>query len=1156
MGKLTLITGRSGSGKTEYCLTQLSEILEENPHGTPLILLVPEQASFQMEKALAEKIRGQGFMGAQIFGFRRFSHKILQETGGLWLPPLSDSGRQLVLGRILRSRKEELLTFGKAATRPRFADTLSELIQEFRTHRISPDSLKEAAEALPTSPLKDKLSDLALLYQDFMSLLEDHYRDTSEALDRTVKIIPTCDWLKEAKIWIDGFDRFTPQEWEILTVLLEHTKELAITLTLDDPSSAFDEASIFHRPAQTFQKFSQIAKNTSSPLLEKPLELFHRSKKSEIKHLEKTLYGVTETFPQVPQGIKLISAANPRQELISIARDMMNKVRQENYRWKDLALLLRQDEPYRELAESVFTEYQIPFYRDQNVQPLHHPVVEVLRSAFEVISSRWLPEPIFRAAKTGMLKVEIDSIDQLENYVLEFGLKGKSRWSQENPWQYARRYALEDDALPDDDEMARLDLLDRTRRAIAAPILALEKHFASATTVRELATGLYFFWETLDLDSQLEGLALEEEKNNDPTTARLHRQIGNEFRALLDEIVDLLGEETLNLAEFAKLFTDGLEGLAIRLIPPGLDHVTIHSLQSILPNQIKCAYLPGANDGLFPARTKPEGLLSEADRMILQSTGLELSPSHMSDTYNERLIAYRGLTGASHFLWLSYSVATREGGALSPSILVNRLKELFPGLPTENTKPEADWISLAPSETLFRANTSFISLAGALRRIRDEDLSLPYWKEVYNYYQGHSRWHERLTDLTNSLLGKNEVTALSPTLAKELYSPQGRLKGSVTRLETYYSCPFRHYAQYGLKLKKRPEFRLAPPEIGVLLHGVLKKYGQTLLEENKKWHQLSATDRESLANKIIHQLAGKLQNEILYSNAQYQYFLERITRTVNRAIDHLTSFSAHTAFEPLALEQSFGDRESGWQPLRFTLQEGITLEISGQIDRIDGLQTENKTYLLVIDYKSGSKKLILNEAYHGISLQLLTYLLVALEGAQHLTHSKEAYGAGLLYYYLKNPIGTTNEPLTPEEAKENLKEELRMPGWILKEKSLIQTLETDFEEANRTQFIPKISLKKDGDFNGTSAGNLKSQEDFNAILEHLKKLLEKSGQEILDGNIHIAPYQLKKYSPCSHCPYKPVCSFDRFQGNQYRELEALGDKEILRRLQEGGGDHE
>ena len=186
----------------------------------------------------------------------------------------------------------------------------------------------------------------------------------------------------------------------------------------------------------------------------------------------------------------------------------------------------------------------------------------------------------------------------------------------------------------------------------------------------------------------------------------------------------------------------------------------------------------------------------------------------------------------------------------------------------------------------------------------------------------------------------------------------------------------------------------------------------------------------------------------------------------------------------------------------------------------------------------------------------MTYLLVALEGAQHLTHSKEAYGAGLLYYYLKNPIGTTDEPLTPEEAKENLKEELRMPGWILKEKSLIQTLETDFEEANRTQFIPKISLKKDGDFNGTSAGNLKSQEDFNAILEHLKKLLEKSGQEILDGNIHIAPYQLKRYSPCSHCPYKPVCSFDRFQGNQYRELEALGDKEILRRLQEGGGDHE
>ena len=80
--QLKLITGRSGSGKTEACLTQISEILEQAPQGSPLIFLLPEQATFQMEKKLASRLPAQGFLRAHILGFRRFSHRILQEAGG------------------------------------------------------------------------------------------------------------------------------------------------------------------------------------------------------------------------------------------------------------------------------------------------------------------------------------------------------------------------------------------------------------------------------------------------------------------------------------------------------------------------------------------------------------------------------------------------------------------------------------------------------------------------------------------------------------------------------------------------------------------------------------------------------------------------------------------------------------------------------------------------------------------------------------------------------------------------------------------------------------------------------------------------------------------------------------------------------------------
>ena len=1148
--QLKLITGRSGSGKTEACLTQISEILEQAPQGSPLIFLLPEQATFQMEKKLASRLPAQGFLRAHILGFRRFSHRILQEAGGNWLPPLSDAGRHLILGRILRNRKDELKVLYRAAKQPRFADILSELVQEFRTHKISPSSLKDTANQLPDSPLKDKLTDLSLLYGDFLTFMEDRYRDGNDALDRTVMAIPDCAWLENAQIWVDGFERFTPQEWALLQALLKKVDGLTVTLTLDDPLEAFKENSLFYRSGQSYRQFQKLAQDNLCSLTHQSLPFFQRSKNSALAHIEKHLYGESKIFSEATNGLNVITAANPRLEIIHIARDMLQKVRSEGYRWRDLGLVLRQPDSYRELAEKIFEEYQIPYYRDQSIQPLHHPVIELLRSSLEVLLEGWLPEPLFRAAKTGLMPVEEDALDQLENLVLEFGLKGKKRWEQAEPWQYIRRYALEEDTLPDDDEITRLDLLDRTRRALAGPLLTLALRLKKAPTVKEKAVALYGLWEELGLEARLEGLALDEERENKPEEARLHRQIGNEILAILEELAELLGTEELSLKDFYQLLTDGFEGLSIRLIPPGLDHVMISALDGPISTGLRAVYLPGANDGLFPARSRPEGLLSENDRLLLMDQGLFLAPSGLSDAFHERFIAYRGLTSGTDSICLSYALADREGNALSPSPLVSRLTQLFPNLVIKQVQINEDWLETNPAHVLFRPAPAFASLSGALRRMRDQDLVAPFWTDYYNWALHREPWKQRLSSVVSNLLGTNSSKQLPSSLALDLYAPKGSIRGSVTRLEAFQSCPFKHFAQYGLRLKERPEFQLAAPQVGVFLHGVLKKYGQTLLDEGKKWHEISSDERQQLTDLIIQDLASKLQNEILYSTAQYRHFLERLKETVTRSIDRLTAFSTVTSFAPAALEQSFGDPENGWPALTFELSGDIKLELTGQIDRIDKVETNSAAYFLIIDYKSGSKRLTLSDAYHGLSLQLLTYLLVALEGASHLTNSNSApHTAGILYYFLRSPFLSTDGPLTIEEAQSQLENSQRMPGWLLENKELLELIESEFAEEG-TSFIPRIVLKKNGDFDGRYTKPLKSEEEFAELLSHLEATLVASGQSICAGNVEIAPYQIGSQIACTatFCPYRSFCQFDRFQGNNYRQLETLKDEEIFARL--------
>lgn len=1147
---LTLVTGRSGSGKTEVCLTQISEILDQSPQGSPLIFLLPEQATFQMEKELASRLAAKGFLRAHILGFRRLSHRILQEVGGNWLPPLSDAGRHLILGRILRNRKEDLKVLYRAAKQARFADILSELVQEFRTHKISPDSLKETADQLPDSPLKDKLTDLSLLYSDFLFFMEDRYRDGNDAIERTIMAIPECEWLENAEIWIDGFERFTPQEWALLRALLQKVKNLTVTLTLDDPFEALKENNLFYRSGQTYKQFQRLAQDLFCTLNHHPLKIFQRSKNPTLVHLERYLYGESWIFSEGTSGLTIANAANPRLEIISIARDMLKKVRTEGYRWRDLGLVLRQPDHYRELAEKIFDEYQIPYYRDQSIRPLHHPAIELLRSSLEVLLEGWLPEPLFRAAKTGLMPVEEDALDQLENLVLEFGLKGKKRWEQNDPWQYVRRYALEEDTVPDEDEITRLDLLDRTRRALAAPLLTLASRLKKAPTVKEKAVALYGLWEELGLEARLEGLALEAEGHNKPEEARLHRQIGAEILAILEELVELLGSEELSLKEFYQLLSDGLEGLSIRLIPPGLDHVMISALEGPLSVGLRAVYLPGANDGLFPARSRPEGLLSENDRLLLMDQGLFLAPSSLSDAFHERFIAYHGLTSGSDNIYVSYSLADRDGNALSPSPLISRLIELFPHLEVKHIQINEDWIETNPTQILFRPLPAFASLSGALRRMRDQDFVAPFWTDYYNWALQREPWKHRLSSVVSNLLGTNQSQQLPSFLARELYAPRGSIRGSVTRLEAFQSCPFKHFAQYGLRLKERPEFQLAAPQVGVFLHGVLKKYGQTLMNSDKKWHEISSDERLQLIHSITQELAAKLQNEILYSTAQYRHFLARLKETVTRSIDRLTAFSEVTSFSPVALEQSFGDPQKGWPALTFELSSDIKLELTGQIDRIDKVETDSAVYFLIIDYKSGSKRLTLSDAYQGLSLQLLTYLLVALEGASYLTNSNTTpHTAGILYYFLRNPFLSVDGPLTAEEAKSLLENSQRMPGWLLENKELLELLESEFIEEG-TSFIPRIALKKNGDFDGRYTKALKSDEEFTELLAHLETILVKSGQSICAGHVQIAPYQIGSQIACTatFCPYRSFCQFDRFQGNNYRQLETLKDEEIFTRL--------
>ena len=167
-----LLLGRSGSGKTTNIMQDIAARLSVEPQGKPIILLVPEQGSFEAEHALVTAGPVRGIARAQVLSFQRLAYRVMQETGGSARVGISEEGKRMLLYKIIQRRKEELKLFGPSGDQMGFVGRLSQLYTEMKRYRIDATSVGEQLARMEshgagTPILRDKLGDILTLYRDF-----------------------------------------------------------------------------------------------------------------------------------------------------------------------------------------------------------------------------------------------------------------------------------------------------------------------------------------------------------------------------------------------------------------------------------------------------------------------------------------------------------------------------------------------------------------------------------------------------------------------------------------------------------------------------------------------------------------------------------------------------------------------------------------------------------------------------------------------------------------------------------------------------------------------------------------------------------------------------------------------------------------------------
>jgi ATP-dependent helicase/nuclease subunit B len=1179
---LRLILGRAGSGKSELCLQEIAGKLKEEARGWPLLYLVPEQATFQAEYALVTLPGLEGAMRAQVLSFRRLAWRIMREVGGGKRVFIDDTGKGMILQKLMERSKGELKIFKSAGGKAGSLENLVQLYNELKRSQVSVFQLKEkfrekenTEESSPSLLFKEKLNDLVLILEKLEQELEGYYLDAEDYLALLALNIPRSAYLRGAEIWVDGFYSFTGQELQVLQELLKHCRRVNVTVCLErdcPPEEKVDELDPFYPAKLTCQKLIRVAENCGLPVEKEmlsPLDPPRFAASPALMHLEKYLHSYpAEPFPNAAGTLPLhlFSAPNRRAEVEGLARELIRLARDGGCRWREMAVLMGDLEQYRDLLAMVFTDYGIPFFLDQERSLLHHPLIEFIRSALEVINGNWRFDALFRCFKTEFpLPLEQSTpkrrrwrkrADRLENYVLAFGIQGY-RWLQDGDWQYRLREGkgLEDgEGLQPDSfrERAALKLLNATRRRLSRPLLRFQESFKAASTVKEKTLALFGLLQEVGAGERLELWKKEALQRGAPEKARENDQVYDGVIGLMDQLVEIMGAEKISAALYARILEAGLKNLRLSLVPPALDQVLVGTVQRTRVGRIRFVFLAGVNDGVLPSRQGGGGVFSEAERETLTEWGLELPPGSRRRLLDEQFLTYMALTRASEGLSVSYSLADEEGRGLLPSSLIPRLKELFPGLQVLEMLPESpgmaaggDFAAAGPENgssgagmedprQIFSAvahpRKTLSQLLIQLGRYKKGEGLHPLWWDIYNWYADNSAWREPGIPLLRSVFYQNRAENLGEETSLQLY--QKRIPASVSRLEKYSACPFSHYLAYGLRLKERRVYRLDNLDIGHFFHAALKNVVLSLQGKGLDLGALSGQESRQLTAAEVELLIPRLQQEILLSSSRYRYLAEKLKETVSQAVVYLGEQARRSSFRPAGVEVSFGPG-SVLPPLLIKLENGCEVELRGRIDRVDlARDGDGNAYVTIIDYKSGNRDLNLAEFYHGLSLQMLVYLEVILAHAPSWLGEK-VLPAGVFYFHVHAPL--LRFPAIPSLEKieaETLKR-YKLKGRVLADPQAVALLDSELQ-SGYSKIIP-VGLSPKKGFYKNSA--LLTEDHFALLRTHIYKLVQKIANEIIGGCVEIRPFRLGMKKACTHCPYTAVCQFDLLlEGNSYRIL--------------------
>lgn len=1132
------ILGRAGSGKTRHLLDQMIELTRADPLGPPIFWLLPRQATFQAERLLTARL--ESFSRIRVVSFDQFGKDILIHCGDVGIPEVTALGRRMLIGHLLRLHQAELKFYSSSAHRRGLAAELDAAFGEFERAGLDAPALDELLQTLcgddRTDPtLRDKLFDLHLLLSAYNRHIGQEKLDPQRRLSLILKRVCECSFLKDAHLFVDDFYDFTAHERRFLTAIAGAVRNTRIALLIDpeseavkNPAGMMTDLSVFHRTERTYRallgSLGQAGLVIARPVV---LRGNHRAVAADLAAIEQGLFSDAASSVSAV-SIQAIEAPDIREEVDAVARRIRSLVAG-GARYRQIGVLVRALGEYQEIIDASFAEHGLPYFADRRRTAAHHPLLRMVRAALQIARRDWPDEAVMTLVKSGLAGLSDDQADELENYVLQHRIHGRM-WEAPEPWMFSRELIIAEDesGQPVLSESARIDSYRRSLLDKLAPLLELNK---GQSTVREMASRVFTVLESFGVRAALRQWMDQAEEDSELERRDEHEQVWSGFVQMFDHMVDLLGEQPITLVDFMDVLDSGLESFDLALTPVKVDEILVGQIDRTRPPELKVVFVLGMNEGSFPHSADERCVITDRERRMLRRRNIDLDPDSERQLLDERFLAYLAFTRASQKLIISRARADQKERATNPSSFWQELFRLVPDIPVQQ-------IVRSFQPNVEQIGTPRQLVTDLMRWVRGgaQEAHGQAWPALYQWLvttSGHGLASMR--DRAWPALRYTNKSHLNEALARELFpSP---LQVNARQLETAAECPFRHFARYGLRLRGREQPDVTGIDLSNAYHDILENLVADLLAATKDWCELKPAEAAEMIRLHAAEIGRRLRGELMLSTARNRHMLDRIEQNLRQAVATMCEIHRRGKYRPAFVNLRFG--EGGKLPAHsVTTPAGKQVQLHGQIDRVD--LNARRTAFVVDDYKMSSSPLALDRVYHGLSLQLLTHLLVIEANGELLVGQKLTPAAAFLLQLLRSPekVDHPGDAILVEDPDFHLRVK---PRGIIEQRA-IPSLDQKLTEGGSV--VINAYINKTGEVGRRGFSDVAEKSEFDALLRHVETRIGELADRITTGDITVAPYMIARQTPCSRCEYRSVCRFEPGI-NRYRMLAAMKREDVL-----------